>query len=225
MCELESHERVARAQQRGVSGGVCLRAGMRLDVGVLGAEQRLGPVDRQLLGDVDELAAAVVAPAGIALGVFVGQHRALRLEHRDRHEVLGGDHLERALLALELQIEYLGDLGIDFADRGVEVVGRKLGHASNATSGGGGCTAIISARAARAATRCARGCQAARAFVRLCGSRRISAPGRPERRRVGSQPGSCAQITARSCRAQVTRAAKPASASQESCSATELGLS
>ena len=38
------------------------------------AEQLLGAVDRQLLGDVDEFAAAVVAPARIALGVLVGQH-------------------------------------------------------------------------------------------------------------------------------------------------------
>ena len=33
------------------------------------------------LGDVDILAAAVVAAAGIALGIFVGQHRALRVQH------------------------------------------------------------------------------------------------------------------------------------------------
>ena len=115
-------------QQRVVDGDVRLRAGVRLDVGVLGAEQRLGAVDRELLGHVDELAAAVVAPAGIALGVLVGQHRALRLEHRHRHEVLGGDHLERALLAIELHDEDLGDLGIDLGERCVEVVGGKLGH-------------------------------------------------------------------------------------------------
>ena len=31
-------------------------------------------VDGELLGDVDELAAAVVALAGVAFGVLVGQH-------------------------------------------------------------------------------------------------------------------------------------------------------
>ncbi len=91
--------------------------GVRLDVGVLGAEQLLGPVDRQLLGHVDELAAAVVALARIPLGVLVGQHRALRLEHRHRDEVLRGDHLERPLLALELEREDLGDLRIDLGQR------------------------------------------------------------------------------------------------------------
>ena len=69
-------------QQRQEHAPVGLRAGMRLDVGEAAAEQLLGALDRQRLGDVDELAAAVVAPARIALGIFVGQHRALRLEHR-----------------------------------------------------------------------------------------------------------------------------------------------
>ena len=100
--ERQAHDRVAGLQQRVVDGRVGLRAGVRLDVGVLGAEQRLGAVDRQLLADVDPLAAAVVAPAWIPLGVLVGEDRALALEHRARHEVLGGDHLERGLLALEL---------------------------------------------------------------------------------------------------------------------------
>ena len=54
---------------------------MRLHVRVLGAEQLLGPVDGQLLGHVDELAAAVVAPARVALGVLVGEDGALGLEH------------------------------------------------------------------------------------------------------------------------------------------------
>ena len=113
-------------QQRVVDGRVRLRARVRLHVGVLGAEQRLGAVDRELLGDVDVLAAAVVALARVALGVLVGEDRALALEHRDRHEVLRGDHLERALLALELEREHLGDLRIDLRDRPVEEVVRKL---------------------------------------------------------------------------------------------------
>ena len=74
MREAEAHDPVARLQQRVVDGRVGLRARVRLDVGVLGAEQRLRAVDRELLDDVDELAAAVVALARIALGVLVGQH-------------------------------------------------------------------------------------------------------------------------------------------------------
>ena len=79
--EVHAEHRVARLQQREVHRHVGLRAGVRLHVGVLGAEQLLRARDRERLGDVDELAAAVVALARIALGVLVGQHRAGRFEH------------------------------------------------------------------------------------------------------------------------------------------------
>ena len=45
---------------------------------------------------VDDLAAAVVAPAGIALGVLVRQRAAERGEHRGAGEVLAGDQLQAA---------------------------------------------------------------------------------------------------------------------------------
>ena len=95
MVELHAEDAVARLEQRVVDGGVRLRAGVRLHVRVLGAEDLLGAVDRELLGHVHVLAAAVVAPARVALGVLVGEHRALAVEHRLRDEVLGRDHLER----------------------------------------------------------------------------------------------------------------------------------
>ncbi len=131
----EAHDRVARLQQRVVDRRVGLRARVGLDVDVLGAEDRLGAIDRQLLGDVDELAAAVVAPARIALGVLVGQHAALAVEDRLGHEVLRGDHLERALLALELVLDGVGDLGIDVAQRAVEEVRAELRHGPATVAG------------------------------------------------------------------------------------------
>ena len=76
------------SMQRDHGGRVGLGAGVRLHVGGLGAEQGLHPVDGELLDDVDVLAAAVVAPAGVALGVLVGQDRALGLHHGERGEVL-----------------------------------------------------------------------------------------------------------------------------------------
>ena len=80
--KVEAHERVARLKQRQEDGLVHLTAGVRLHIGEFCVEQFLRPLDRERLGDVDELAAAVVALARIALGVLVGHHRALRLEHR-----------------------------------------------------------------------------------------------------------------------------------------------
>ena len=133
MRERETEDRVARLEQRLVDGGVGLRTRVRLDVGVLGPEQLLGAVDRQLLGDVDLLATAVVTAAWVTLGVLVGQHRANRIEHRLRHEVLRGDHLQRALLAAKLSVQHRGDLGIDLGEGGgLEGVG-KLAHGSLAT--------------------------------------------------------------------------------------------
>ena len=71
-----------------------------------------GALDRELLGDIDELAAAVIAPARIAFGIFVGQHRALRLEHGARDDVLRGDQLDLVALAAELELDRAGDLRI-----------------------------------------------------------------------------------------------------------------
>ena len=73
MVEREAEHPVARLEDREVDGHVRLRSRVRLHVGVLGAEERRRAVPRQLLDLVDDLAAAVVALAGIALGVlFVG---------------------------------------------------------------------------------------------------------------------------------------------------------
>ena len=129
MGQLESHHRVPRIEQRVVHGDVRLRARVRLNVRVLGAEQLHGALDGEPLGDVDMLAAAVVALARIALRVLVRKHRPLALQNRQRDEVLRCDHLERPLLALELQREHVGDLWIDLRQRPVEEVGWQFGGA------------------------------------------------------------------------------------------------
>ena len=111
--QVQAHDGVARVEQGEHRGGVGLGAGVRLDVGELGAEQGLDPVDGQLLDDVHVLAAAVVALARVALGVLVGQDRALRLHDRGGGEILRGDHFQRRLLAAQLTGNGLLDLGID----------------------------------------------------------------------------------------------------------------
>ena len=70
--EAHAENRIARLHQRKVGSGVRLRAGVRLHVRVVGAEQLLRPIDRQLLGDVDVLAAAVVTLTRITFRVLVG---------------------------------------------------------------------------------------------------------------------------------------------------------
>ncbi len=125
--EVEAQQSLPRRHQRVQHRGVGLGAGVRLHVGEVGAEQRLGPIAGDVLHDVDVLATAVVAAAGQALGVFVGQHAALGLQHRARHEVLRGDHLQRVALAAKLFPEQFGDVGVD--------VGQRRGHDGGSGTG------------------------------------------------------------------------------------------
>ena len=115
--EIEPHEGVAGLHQREEDFRVGGGAGMRLHIGEPAAEQLGHPLDRQTLGDVDELAAAVVALARQAFGIFVGEHRALRFQNGARDDVLRGDQLDLVALPAEFEPDRFGDLGIDLAPR------------------------------------------------------------------------------------------------------------
>ena len=115
-----AQESVARLQQRQDTAWLAWLPEVRLHVGEAAAKEPAGTLDRELLDDVDELATAVVAPAGIAFGVLVGQHRALRLEHRPGDDVLRGDELDLVALAAELQFYGARDLGVGAGERGGE---------------------------------------------------------------------------------------------------------
>ena len=66
---------VAGLDERKVDRHVGLCAGVGLYVDMLRAKKLVGPVDGQVFHLIHALAAAVVALAGITLGVFVGQNR------------------------------------------------------------------------------------------------------------------------------------------------------
>ncbi len=78
----KAQNRVAQVDKGLVGGKVGVCAGMGLHVGELAAEQLAGALDGQVLDDVDLLAAAVVALAGVAFSVLVGEHRAHSLHNR-----------------------------------------------------------------------------------------------------------------------------------------------
>ncbi len=118
MRQRHAQDGVARLQQREIHRLVGLRAGMRLHVGVVGAEQLLDPVYGQLLCDVDVLAAAVVALARIAFGVLVGEHAALGFHHPRAGVVLAGDQLDVVLLAAGLGGDGLGEFVIESGNTG-----------------------------------------------------------------------------------------------------------
>ena len=111
--QAHAQDGVAGAQQGEVHGLVGLRTGMRLHVGVVGAEQLLDAVDRQLFGDVHVFAAAVVALARVAFGVLVGELAALRFHHQRACVVFRRDQLDMVFLAAVLVGDGLGQFGVE----------------------------------------------------------------------------------------------------------------
>ncbi len=94
---------------------------MRLHVGVVGTEQRLGALDGERLRLVDELAAAVVALAGVAFRVLVGQHRTLRPHDSLRSVVLRSDQFDMLFLATLLQFDRFGKVRVEGLERAITV--------------------------------------------------------------------------------------------------------
>ena len=133
--QVEGEHGVARLDGGEVDGRVGLTAGVRLHVDVLGPEEGLEPVAGEVLHRVDEFAAAVVAVAGVALGVFVGEHAADRLHDGGAGEVLAGDHLQPFLLPGLFRGDCRPDLGIILFD---EIGGAVHGFSPLGCPGGTG---------------------------------------------------------------------------------------
>ena len=110
VAEFHAHGGVTGLEEGVVGGDVGLGAGVGLDVGVGCAKEGFGAVDGDGFDLVDEFAAAVVALAGIALGVFVGEDGAHRVEDGGAGVVFGCDHFQRVALA----IAFPGQGGEDF---------------------------------------------------------------------------------------------------------------
>ena len=107
MIQVHTHERVAGLQygQQHGSVGLCARVG--LHVGILGIEQLADTLNGQPLHLVDHLTAAIIALAGIALGILVGEIGAHSLHHLVTYEVLTGYQLYAFQLALMLFLNQL----------------------------------------------------------------------------------------------------------------------
>ena len=117
--QIQSENRIARLQHRGVGFHVGLRPGMRLHVGMLGAKKLLGAVARQVLDDIGKLAAAVIAFAGISFGILIGKHRASCFEHGFADEVFRGNQFQSFVLAAGFVVDRGGNLRIVFVQRAV----------------------------------------------------------------------------------------------------------
>ncbi len=114
--QAHAEDGVARFQHRNINCLVGLRTGMRLHVGVFRAEQSLGAIDGQLLGHVDVLASAVIALAGIAFRILVGQLAALRFHHRRAGVVFRSDQFDMILLAAVFVLDRGPQFGVGHGD-------------------------------------------------------------------------------------------------------------
>ena len=86
---------------------------MGLYVNVFCAEDLLRPLDGKSFDDVRKLAAAVIPPAGIALGVFIGEDRALRFEDGPAYVVFLGDKDYLFVLPAPFPLDRIIDLRVD----------------------------------------------------------------------------------------------------------------
>ncbi len=138
LVEAQAHHRVTGLEQREVGGGVGVGAGVGLHVGVLGTEEALDPVAGEVLDLVDDLVAAVVALARVALAVLVRQRRTDRSHDGSRREVLRRDQLEAGVLALDLTTDERLDLGVGLGEGGgavpLQVVAHRCCSLARATS-------------------------------------------------------------------------------------------
>ena len=69
--QTHAQDRIARFDQSHIRGGIGLRAGMWLHIGIIRAEQFLGALDGEFLHHIDKFAAAVITLARIAFGILV----------------------------------------------------------------------------------------------------------------------------------------------------------
>ena len=115
--QVEAQHDIARVEDGEVDGRIGLGPGVRLDVGVVGPEDFLGPIAGEVFDHVDEFAPAIVAAAGVAFGVFIGQHAAHALHDGGAGVVFAGDHFQAVALALDFAGDGCPDVRVVLFDR------------------------------------------------------------------------------------------------------------
>ena len=87
--KIHTQNGIAGLQVGKVGGHIGLAARMRLHVGIGAIKQLHGSVASQIFRNIHKFATAVIALARVSFGIFVGEHRSLRiLKHQFLHDVL-----------------------------------------------------------------------------------------------------------------------------------------
>jgi hypothetical protein len=110
LVEVETHEGVAGLQHSEQHSLIGLCTGVRLNVGILSAEELLDALDGEVLYLVYHLATAIVTLAGQTLGILVGEVTAHRLPspRRSRSSLKrSAPYPELALMLLLDEVENL----------------------------------------------------------------------------------------------------------------------
>ena len=102
--QIHTHNGVAQIEQSEVNRKVGLCTGVRLNIRILCTEQLTCALDCDALYLVNKFTAAVVALAGQALGVLVGEDAAHGGHDGGRDDVLAGDELDIFPLAGQLTV-------------------------------------------------------------------------------------------------------------------------
>ena len=114
LVQLHPHYRIPGFQQSEVHRHVGLGSAVGLDVGVLRAEEFLGPLDCQGFHNVHVFAATVVAAARVAFGVLVVHHPGLGLENSLAGVIFGSDEDYTVPLPRVLLLNCPGNFGVLF---------------------------------------------------------------------------------------------------------------
>ena len=101
-------------------------AAVRLHVGEPTLEELLGALAGDVFDLVVKLTAAVIALAGVALGVLVGQPTAGRVHHGGRDMIFAGDEFKRARLTVGFLGHERSDVGILRGDKVHQLAGHGI---------------------------------------------------------------------------------------------------
>ncbi|KAI0558340.1 serine hydroxymethyltransferase cytosolic (glycine hydroxymethyltransferase) [Gracilaria domingensis] len=118
--QVKPHDTIVRIQHGGVERKVGGGARVRLHVDAPRRGVQAKALERALLDEtlnvIDHLISSIVARAGEALRVLVGEGRAQNLHDGAGREVLAGDELDSLILALLLATKKGVQFGIDLLD-------------------------------------------------------------------------------------------------------------
>ena len=108
--EIHAHNGVAGVEEGKKNCEVCRCAAVRLDVCVLCTKELFGSLACDILYDIHILAPAIVALAGKALCIFVGEYRSCRQKDSLGNDVFGCDQLDILTLTVQFQLTRIKDL-------------------------------------------------------------------------------------------------------------------